>query len=221
MQPDRALNYSLTNNAVRELLCALLVCVLSSPPLIRHPLPPPSPLSPQIFLSTLSELLSHLLLSTCDFPGCVSYHWTSCSLFCFSPFIVSSAHLFSWATWPTLPMISFTLVSLHHYFIFPSFGPICSHHVLILKTVLGFPSVHISSSHSPLHFLSLFPTATKSFTDAFSKSSSLISLIPISLSLFLACPITILLYHAQAPPPPPPSPHYRVCVRVCQVSSRQ
>lgn len=45
LRPDRALNYSLTNNTVGELLCALLVCLLSSPPLIHHSLSPSSILS--------------------------------------------------------------------------------------------------------------------------------------------------------------------------------
>lgn len=134
MRPDRALNYSLTNTAVRELLCALLA-VLSSPPLTL-PLLPSFP--PSIF--TDHPLHSESCYSlTCCFPLAmflfVSLH-AAFSIHLLS--LLRVAHLSSWVPWPIPPIISCSLVPFADIF-FSQF----------YRLPQAFPTVHIGSSHSP------------------------------------------------------------------------
>lgn len=212
MRPDGALNYSLTNTAVRELLCALLA--------VSYPLLLPTSLLFFSFspLSTHLPLYSHLLFPACDLRlyflslHLLSLRLLSIHLLCLSPDLhisplglLGPSHLLCFFLWP--PCI--TILSLppqfpFAYLIFCCIGILFSSHRLFLSffppkattcpaaaSFLSFPNSPITVSLSHPQFFPLTPSFFF-FSD----------LLPSSLSALITMCV-------------------RVCVCVCQVSSCQ
>lgn len=243
MGPDRALNYSLANDAARELLYARFVCVLSSPPLLLFwslPLLTSSLPSGSLLLSSSPLSFPLLISSLSSFFLRFGRHLWPTSVTCcipilplrFLPLLLIALfslppRLFPLCFQPLSPLLlvprTARLIILPSFLFSHAWSHARRHHLLIWGTSppSGLPSLHISSSH-PLHSVSSphsYPTkkTRKNSTDVFSESNSLIPLIPISLSPHRRHHSPLLSSRSSLSP----LALITMSVRVCQVPSRQ